>query len=168
VGLSTTKESVVEIKGGRYRYSYDPVAKRTTYIGPVGNSAPISEEQFLKEVRSIFDVANIEEIPPEITKLSRQSSLQHGDIFRVRMDMDMDIDEDNWMSIKKEIKEVGDEYEFTDLSGRNWRLNRVMDWDNRTEVVVLSHKDSDEVRYNPIAKVKVNEFFCTLDPVICR
>jgi hypothetical protein len=40
------KESVVEIKGGRYRYFYDPETHTTRYLGPLGDSPAISEADF--------------------------------------------------------------------------------------------------------------------------
>jgi len=55
------KEHVVEIKGGRYRYAYDPDTKKTLYRGPVGDSPQLSEEQFLKEMgyQKLVDMFNV-------------------------------------------------------------------------------------------------------------
>lgn len=44
------KESVVEIKSGKYRYVYNEQTRATEYLGPVGNSPPLSEAEFLKIV----------------------------------------------------------------------------------------------------------------------
>lgn len=40
------KENIVRIKEGQYRYRYDPATKKTEYLGPVGSSPQISEEDF--------------------------------------------------------------------------------------------------------------------------
>jgi hypothetical protein len=40
------KESIVQIGENLYRYGYDPQTKETRYLGPVGKSAPLTEEQF--------------------------------------------------------------------------------------------------------------------------
>jgi len=42
------KESIVQIGENLYRYGYDPQTKETRYLGPVGKSAPLTEEQFEK------------------------------------------------------------------------------------------------------------------------
>jgi hypothetical protein len=41
------KESVVEIGGHQYRYTYNPETQRTEYLGPVGESPPLNETEFL-------------------------------------------------------------------------------------------------------------------------
>ena len=40
------KENIVDIKGGRYRYHYDPESQKTVYDGPVGSSPEIGEDEF--------------------------------------------------------------------------------------------------------------------------
>jgi poly(A) polymerase len=40
------KESIVEIGNHQYRYGYDSSTKKTVYLGPVGSSVPLSEEEF--------------------------------------------------------------------------------------------------------------------------
>jgi hypothetical protein len=40
------KESVVDIGGHQYRYTYDPESKKTLYLGPVGSAPPLSEADF--------------------------------------------------------------------------------------------------------------------------
>jgi hypothetical protein len=44
------KESVVEINENWYRYQYDPETQKTQYLGPVGDSPTLSEEEFLREM----------------------------------------------------------------------------------------------------------------------
>jgi len=46
------KENIVTIKGGQYRYHYNPETRKTKYLGPVGSSPPISEEEFMAEIMS--------------------------------------------------------------------------------------------------------------------
>ena len=46
-----TKEHVVEIKGSMYRYRYNPDTQRTDYLGPVGSSPGIDEEDFLAAMK---------------------------------------------------------------------------------------------------------------------
>jgi len=40
------KDTIVEIKGNRYRYQYDPGSKSMIYRGPVGSAPGITEEEF--------------------------------------------------------------------------------------------------------------------------
>jgi len=44
------KESIVVIKGGRYRYTYDADSQRMKYLGPVGDSSMLSEDEFMREM----------------------------------------------------------------------------------------------------------------------
>ena len=41
------KEHVVDIKGNRYRYTYDSTTKSMRYLGPVGDAPSMNEEEFL-------------------------------------------------------------------------------------------------------------------------
>jgi hypothetical protein len=41
-------ETIAEINGNRYRYRYDPDTKSMTYLGPVGSTPPITEEEFFR------------------------------------------------------------------------------------------------------------------------
>jgi hypothetical protein len=58
-----TKESVVTIKGHLYRYGYDPATKKTKFLGPVGNSPNISEDEFHKHFEGQVE---IEEPEPDL------------------------------------------------------------------------------------------------------
>jgi len=40
------KESIVDINNHQYRYGYDPDSQRTRYLGPVGDSPELCEEDF--------------------------------------------------------------------------------------------------------------------------
>ena len=42
------KESIVTIKGGKYRYEYDPETQKTLYLGPVGDAPEIGEKDFMR------------------------------------------------------------------------------------------------------------------------
>ena len=42
------KDNIVEIRGNKYRYRYDPVSKKTHYVGPVGESPELDEWEFQK------------------------------------------------------------------------------------------------------------------------
>jgi hypothetical protein len=44
------KDTVVNIKNGKYRYRYDPDTKTMNYLGPVGCSPEITEGHFLKMI----------------------------------------------------------------------------------------------------------------------
>jgi len=44
-------DNIVTINNNQYRYRYNPDTKATEYLGPVGDSPPISEEHFL----TVFD-----------------------------------------------------------------------------------------------------------------
>jgi hypothetical protein len=44
------KENVVQIKGGKYRYQYDPETGKTLYRGPVGDAPSISEQDFFNHL----------------------------------------------------------------------------------------------------------------------
>jgi len=46
------RQSIVEIRGNKYRYAYDPDLGETIYLGPVGKSPMISEEDFLRKVEN--------------------------------------------------------------------------------------------------------------------
>jgi hypothetical protein len=39
--------SVVEINGSHYRYGYDPDSQKTVYLGPLGDSPTLNEQEFL-------------------------------------------------------------------------------------------------------------------------
>ena len=43
--------SVVEIKGSKYRYSYDPETQQTVYQGPLGEAPALSEQDFIDFMR---------------------------------------------------------------------------------------------------------------------
>jgi hypothetical protein len=47
------KENIVTISGHQYRYTYDPETQQTAYLGPVGDSPPMGEEDF---VRAMCDI----------------------------------------------------------------------------------------------------------------
>jgi hypothetical protein len=49
------KESVVDIKGHRYRYRYDPETKDTLYVGPVGDAPAISEGEFAESFNRMIE-----------------------------------------------------------------------------------------------------------------
>ena len=49
------QENIVEIpdgSGNRYRYAYDPSSKTTRYLGPVGDSPPLTEEDFFDLIQT--------------------------------------------------------------------------------------------------------------------
>jgi hypothetical protein len=49
------KENIVEIKGGKYRYAYDPETQDTVYRGPVGDAPALDIgefEEFMKTYKS--------------------------------------------------------------------------------------------------------------------
>ena len=58
--ITMPQENIVEIKGGRYRYHYDPDTKVTVYDGPVGDSPEIGEQEFLNGIRSeMYGVSSV-------------------------------------------------------------------------------------------------------------
>ena len=48
------KESVVTIKGSRYKYAYDSVSGEMKYLGPVGDSQPMSEGEFTEFLAHVW------------------------------------------------------------------------------------------------------------------
>jgi hypothetical protein len=56
------KESVVDIKGGLYKYIYDPESKKTTYLGPVGVAPALDEAEFMK-------LMAFEELDPRVVEV---------------------------------------------------------------------------------------------------
>jgi hypothetical protein len=42
------KDNIVQIRGNKYRYRYDPVSKKTHYVGPVASSPELTEDDFQK------------------------------------------------------------------------------------------------------------------------
>ena len=49
--MITTAENVVIIKGNQYKYCYDGHTQETKYLGPVGNSPALSEQEFFDILR---------------------------------------------------------------------------------------------------------------------
>jgi hypothetical protein len=47
-------EHIVKIKGHRYRYAYEE--GQTVYKGPVGDAPPISPEDFMSHLKTIYDM----------------------------------------------------------------------------------------------------------------
>jgi hypothetical protein len=77
-------ESVVEIRGSKYRYIYDSDTKETIYLGPVGNSPVLTEEEFHIAATKKMDALVV---PPEQAKenkdLIRNVNLPKMDFIKV-------------------------------------------------------------------------------------
>jgi len=50
----TMSDCIVEINNNMYRYTYDPDTQGMKYLGPVGDSAPLSEDQFEEVMSLVF------------------------------------------------------------------------------------------------------------------
>ena len=46
-GVELMTETIVNIEGYQYRYQYNPDTQLTEYLGPVGDSPPLKESEFL-------------------------------------------------------------------------------------------------------------------------
>ena len=51
------KQSVVEINGNMYRYAYNSETGLTEYLGPVGSSPDLTEDEFLDEFFKLSELA---------------------------------------------------------------------------------------------------------------
>ena len=74
------KEHVVEIKGGRYRYHYDPELKRTVYDGPVGFSPPLTQDEFEQFFRTIYDMS-FEDNQKMVSEIREIADQMEGEVW---------------------------------------------------------------------------------------
>jgi len=74
------KEVIVEIKGGKYRYEYDPSTKKMVYKGPVGDAPPVVTEAELEAMcKAMTDPYITEDLSDDI----REGIHAFGDIHGI-------------------------------------------------------------------------------------
>jgi hypothetical protein len=79
-------DNVVEIKNGKYRYRYDPTTGSMKYLGPVGESPELDEDEFLAlmELPELDDVSSI-----MLDVVKEEDELTHwkGQIFYIKEEL---------------------------------------------------------------------------------
>jgi len=93
------RESRVNINGNMYRYRYNPETKATEYLGPVGGSSPLSEEDFLAMI-------TIEGDTVELVPRSKEEIEDHVKDEKRQLDSLMDLG--RWDEAKEQSKSLHD------------------------------------------------------------
>ena len=124
------KEHIVGIKGHQYKYAYDPDTQSMKYLGPVGSSPPISEEQFL---------SILEKGVPDLDKVIAGHKDQIID-EKIRIDLKL-------RDMLQDIQDDKEKYGIMDDDDRERILDKIDDYLSRygyiVEFLVLDRMDSE-------------------------
>jgi hypothetical protein len=122
------KETIVTIKGCQYRYAYDPEAKVTKYLGPVGQGPTLTEAEFHRIV-NIDNWIDDEMKNAELeVKWAKERLLKQIDDYEERLD-DLAKRSQTWSVYDKEEEPI--EY-LTDIN----RNVQAFDFNLRKDLLV--------------------------------